>query len=246
MEEGKIYADRYYVNEQTVTKEQYEEQVGEYLEIGQVNVVWYHRDGEIRPLTGYTYTLSPAKDDPNVKFLTVKRGEKEIQTIRLEGNEWFIPEPIYTDITFDGHPDILIPSQRPAGGAFFTGYIWDGNAGQYVNAPTLENIPNIAVDAENQLLLGGRTASQITSYSMYRYNGDTRDFACVRSLYWEPGDSGVTVVEYNDGKECNRFSATTADGMFPDKTDANMAPYYEADSLWDLDGGRWRNTVYTP
>ena len=199
------------------------------------------------PGTGHTYTLLPASEDANAKYLTVKITGEETQSILLKDKEWFIPEPILIDITFDGHTDILIPAQRTSGGAFFTGYIWDANAGQYANAPTLENIPNIAVDAENQVLLGSRTASQITGYSMYRYNGDTRDFACVRSLYWEPGDGGVTVVERDDKEtEINRFSATTADGLFPDKTDAKMIPYYEAGSLWDLDSGRWRNTVYTP
>ena len=43
--------------------------------------------------TSHTYTLAPARDDPNVKILTVTDAatKKELQTIRLEGNEWFIP-----------------------------------------------------------------------------------------------------------------------------------------------------------
>lgn len=204
------------------------------------------------PGTGHTYTLIPAQDAPHAKLLTIKDGQKEIQTIRLEGNEWFIAEPIYTDVTFDGRQDILVPSRTAASGAFFAGYIWDEKTGQYVYAPAIENIPNIALDTQQELLLSHRTGSQSTSYGMDCYNSEKRDFEPVRSLYWEPAenDGYVRVVEsrYTDGKEAEvkRFSATAADGMNADKTDANMAPYYEAGSVWDLDSGKWQATLYTP
>ena len=203
--------------------------------------------------TCHTYTLTPAADDPGAKNLTVTDAvtQKEIQTIRLSGNEWFIPEPIYTDITFDGHKDILVPAQRPASGAFFAGYIWNEAQGQYLYAPSLESIPNIAPDTENKLLLSCRTASLITSYSMYSYRVDKLDFVCIRSLYWEPGDRAVSVVEsqFADGKETQikRFSVPAADGLqLPAKGHTDMVPYYEAGSLWDLDSEKWRNWVYTP
>ncbi len=201
----------------------------------------------------HTYTLVPAADDPTAKILTVTdtATQAEIQAIRLTGNEWFISEPIYTDITFDGHRDILVPAQRLAGGACFAGYIWVEAIGQYVHAPKLAEIPNIALDGENKLLLGGRTASQITYYGMYRYNGDTQDFEIVRSLYWEPDEGGVIVVEesqFTDGEETElkRFTAPPTDRLTPQKDNPDVAPYYAVGSLWDLGSDKWRNSVYKP
>lgn len=208
-------------------------------------------DSETQP-SGHAYALVPAADDPLVKILTVtdKVSQKEIQTIRLSGNEWFITEPIYTDITFDGKQDILVPAQRLAGGACFAGYIWVEAIGQYVHAPKLAEIPNIALDRENKLLLGGRSASQITYYGMYRYNGDAQDFEIVRSLYWEPDEGGVIVVEsqFTDGEETElkRFTAPPTDRLTPQKNNPDVAPYYEGGSLWDLDSDKWRNRIYTP
>ena len=202
--------------------------------------------------TSHTYTLAPARDDPNVKILTVTETatKKELQTIRLEGNEWFVAEPIYTDITFDGNRDILVPFQRAASGVFFAGYVWNEKTGQYVYAPYLENIPNIAVDAEKEQLLSHRTQSQITSYCIYRYNEEKRDFESVRSLYWErqENDAYMRVVEtqYTEGEEepVKQFSVAASNPIDADKTDANMAPYYVAGSRWDLDSAKWNNTVY--
>lgn len=201
--------------------------------------------------TSHTYTLAPARDDPNVKILTVTdtATKKELQTIRLEGNEWFIPEPIYTDITFDGNRDILVPFQRVASGVFFAGYVWNEKTAQYVHAPRLENISNIALDTENERLLSHRTQSMLTSYSMYCYDADKLDFVPVRGLLWEPGEDGISVMEftYTDGNEeqINRFSVPAADAITPDKGDEKMIPYYESGSRWDLDSAKWNNTVYT-
>ena len=45
VEEGKVYPDRYWVNDKEVTKEAYEEKTKEYLELGKDKVTWY--DGDV-------------------------------------------------------------------------------------------------------------------------------------------------------------------------------------------------------
>ena len=192
-------------------------------------------------LPSHSYALTDATDAPGTKLLTITDNStnKTIQTLRLEGCEWFVSEPIYTDITFDGHADILVPHQRTAGGAYFAGFVWDGMA--YVYTPGLENIPNIALDTENKLVLSCRTQSQITSYGMYRFNTEKWVFEIVRSLHWELVDNNVTLVEsvFTDGKETevNRFTTTPTDDKFTN---------YASDNLWGIESGKWRNWVYTP
>ena len=202
------------------------------------------------PGTDYTFRIAMAEDAINTTLLTVERGLTDIQTIRLEGNDWFVDAPVFIDITFDGETDILIPIKRLASGVFFAGYVWDTSTKQFVHSPGLDLLPNIAVDKENQVILFCRTADKITNYGMYRFNTETKDFEYVRSLYWEPCEGGVEVVEkrYSSDREglVNRFTAPSADGLFPDKTDANMAQYYVAGSMWDLDGAKWKDTVYKP
>jgi len=199
--------------------------------------------GEEMPIA-HTYALSPTVE-AGVKTLTVTDAKtgKTLQILELRDCEWFT-EPIYMDITFDGHKDILIPYQRPASGAFFRGYVWNPDAGQYQHVPKLEELPNIALDAERQLLLSHRTQSQITSYGMYAYDTGKQDLAEVRSLVWQPGGSGFLVTEYDMEKQVNQFSVSGKNAMNPNKPHAAMAPYFQSGSQWDLDGEKWKDTLY--
>lgn len=202
-------------------------------------------DGAQKTPVTPTVTLSPenAVGDRTLTVTDANTGET-VQTIQLTGCEWFTKEPIYMDITFDGHKDILVPYQRPASGAFFRGYVWNPEAGQYLHVPKLEELPNIALDAEKQLLLSHRTQSQITSYGMYAYDTGKQDFAEVRSLVWQPGGSGFLVTEYDMEKQVNQFSVSGKNAMNPNKPHAAMAPYFQSGSQWDLDGEKWKDTLY--
>ena len=84
---------------------------------------------------------------------------------------------------------------------------------------------------------------------MYTYRLETKEFISRRSLYWEPQENQqsllVTETAYTaDGAEeqVRQFSVSaTATGV--DKTDTQMAPYFNSDSVWDLDSEKWNNTV---
>ncbi len=211
---------------------------------------WYSK---IQKERIHTYSLvEDEKAGQTVKKLVVteKASGREIQTIYFDENEWSIEEPLYIDITFDGNADIVVPHQQASSGIFYLGYIWDGEAGQYVHAPTLEELPNIALDTENGMILCHRTADKITGYSMYKYNTGTKDFAVARNLGWEPEGNSLSIrvtesayTETGEREVVQQFSAKTADGLFPDRTDSQMSPYYSEGSVWDLDGEKWNATI---
>ena len=200
----------------------------------------------------FIYTVAGISEGEG-KSLTVtdKTSGKTVQTIRLTENEWFTKDPLYlADVTFDGNDDILVPFSRPASGAFFQAYVWNAETGRYEHAPSFENLPNVAADAETGMLLSHRTADKITAYSMYQYRVEKNDFIPGHSLHWEPQEDGrtlcVTQTDYAaDGieEQTSRFSVSAVSIIDVDKTDARMAPYFSDGSLWDLDGDRWNSTV---
>ena len=176
-------------------------------------------------------------------------GEK-IQNIQIKGAEWFVDTPLYTDITFDGNKDIVVPYMRSASSAYFIGYVWDSEAGKYLQAETFQSIANPALDAEKQVILSRSTASRITTYSAYSFDSKKQDFALKRSLNWEPDDSGksmqVTERTYTNKGEEKKIAdfLVAASGMVDvDKEDTQMASYYKAGSKWDLDSSKWNETL---
>ncbi len=200
----------------------------------------------------HSFQLS-AIDSNGVRLLTITDNatKTKLQTLRLEGHEWFSEEPMYLmDISFDGTPDLVFPYSRPAHGVYFKGYVWNGTENRYVHAPTFEGIPNFALDKEKKLVLSQKTSDTITSHSMYRYDEEKQDFAPERALYWEPAEEKgylrVAELQYIDGVEqqvCT-FTAATADGYLGiDPTDPNIVPYYMEESLWALGTGKWKHVL---
>ena len=186
------------------------------------------------------------------KTITVKdrvTGEK-VQMIQIKGNEWFMQEPLYVDITFDGNKDIVVPYTRTAAGAYFLGYVWDSTEGRYLQADTLKEIANPALDTEEQVILSRSTASRITTYSVYGFDSKKQDFSLERSLNWGPDESGksmqVTERTYTAAgkeKETASFLVPASGATDVDKEDTRMAAYYKAGSQWDLDSSKWNETL---
>ena len=201
--------------------------------------------------TDHTYKLTKT-DGSSYKTLTVteRTSGERIQSIHIKGNEWFLNEPLYVDISFDGNQDIVVPYTRTSAGAYFIGYVWDSKEGQYLQAENFQSIANPALDAEEQVILSRSTASRITTYSVYGFDSKKQDFSLERSLNWGPDESGnsMQVTERTHtaaGKEkvTASFLAPASGAIDVEKEDAQMAPYYKAGSKWDLDSNKWNKTL---
>lgn len=213
-----------------------------------------------------TYTATVIFDEQNnaKSFVVINKDTGEIvQETEIERYENFADKPIYAmDVTFDGYLDLLIPYERPASAVYFSAYIYDAShsdtkENDFVYAPSFEEIPNFALDLENEEILSKRTQSQRTSYDMYWYSFTDSDFRLLNSLYYEPAhlkdasylENEIYFVETSydfDEKETivNEFVAASGDDfMNPDKSDPKIAPYYEVGSVWDLDSDKWNSVV---
>ncbi len=194
---------------------------------------------------------SPDSAGTRVLTITDNRTNNELQTIRLEGHEWFTEEPMYLmDISFDGNRDIVFPYVRSASGLYYKGYVWNNAEGQYVYAPTFESVSNFALYKGKKAVLSYRSADKITTHSMFIYDAEKQDFTIDRSLYWEPAEEEgylrVTELQYIDGvaqQVCTFITATTDGYLSMDLTDPNIVPYYMEASLWALDTGMWEHVL---
>ncbi len=202
----------------------------------------------------HTYIISQNQGSlQSEKALTIlnKTSGELVQTVQFTENEWFTKKPIYlVDVSFDGHVDIIVPHSHPASAAFFQAYIWDEEQNKYEYVPGYENIPNIAIDTNNKLLLTHRTADKITSYGMHSYNSEKSDIIILRSIYWEPQEklNSMRVEESvygNDGTRnlLKQFNVAAVDSISPDKTDSQIATYFSNNSIWNLDSEKWNNLV---
>lgn len=201
----------------------------------------------------HTYIISKSnsshQSEKTLTILNTTSGQL-VQTIHFSENEWFTKKPIYLiDVSFDGHVDILVPYSRPASAGFFQAYIWDKEQNEYTHIPSYENIPNVAIDIDNKLLLAHRTADKTTSYSMYSYNTENFCVSMVRCIYWEPQEDSSAIIvkefEYDNETEklLKHFSVSAIDSISIDKTDSKIAPYFSNHSVWNLDSDKWNNYV---
>jgi len=156
-------------------------------------------------------------------------------------------QPIYLrDVTFDGREELLIPVAYSARYQDFGVFLWDKKNKQLDWLTT--TLRNPAVDEKHKVIRTRTSGDGISSYSAWAYNADTQDFACTHSLYFEE-NSGATgdgdamrLVVTEEGKTTELFVPGERYGL--DKTDPQVAPYYEDGSFWDLDSDRWGEVFY--
>ncbi len=157
----------------------------------------------------------------------------------------------YVDLNFDSKLDKLVPHERSAYAVFYKAYVWNEAKGDYIYAPSFELFPNVSIDTERKVLLAHFSGGMTTSYSMFTYNGE--DFESTHSLYWSFVENGKTqlkeqeyVVETgsSERKTLERKNINIdKDYLQLYKTDEQLKGYFEAGSLWDLDGAKWKNYV---
>lgn len=161
------------------------------------------------------------------------------------------------DVNFDGSLDLVIPID--AGGAhnntMFDAYVWDSAANQFIEAPSFQNIHRPSLDPANQRILSSAgNSSSSSSYWMYAY--ENGQFVQTNSFYYGPatGDQNpvsdaadlIHVIEtkgdVNHQTVVNDFYVPMT-GFRPN-TNAQLNPYYEAGSFWDLNSAKW-NTQFS-
>lgn len=202
-------------------------------------------------LPEYNATVTYNQENPQLAetmIISEKESGVQIQKIDLLENDRFTKEPLYVlDVTFDGNLDILVPSQRPTSAVYFQAYVWNEKESQFVYAPTFENLANIALNAENKLVLSRHTGSKITSYSMSYYDTTKNDFIVKNSLYMEPTENDQLLHFVEDELQNNERKIIAEDTIAidnpynPDETNSAISHYYEKGSFWDLDSEKWNS-----
>lgn len=160
-----------------------------------------------------------------------------------EAIDWvsFEKEPVYlVDMTFDGFQDVAVCVDNVYG-KIFAVLRWDTQLEKLVMMPT--PLQNPSVDGETSVIRTSRSGDQIVSYSMWSYDEEQKDFVRTHSLYFHQNeqatgdDDNMKLVVEENGVE--KILYVRGEPYALDKTDPQVAPYYEPGSLWDLDGLQW-------
>ena len=186
--------------------------------------------------------------------ITDKSSGDLIQIITPQDSELYTKSAVYfIDVTFDGNIDILIPFERSARSITVNAYVWNEGTKKFVESPSFREIANPAIDGGSEQILS--VCSMLMgsmSYSMYSYTDDR--FVRTNAFDWHnSGDphflenEAITVRceehsgDFNLGNvtNVNEFYTTmhVYDGL--DKSGAQIKPYFEAGSFWDLDNPKW-------
>lgn len=147
----------------------------------------------------------------------------------------------YVDVNFDDVPDLLICTGHHGNSGLLTYYCFLQTEDGFVESPTFTDIPNPAIDADNQLILSQwRNDATSHSWAEFQYQDDT----CVmlrelcEDAVWELGDSAsdnVVWVWTVNGEEIGRSDKLSEEEI------ADLI--YNENSEWQISGDRWR-TLY--
>ena len=142
----------------------------------------------------------------------------------------------YVDVNFDGIPDLLICTGHHGNQGLLTYYCFLQTEDGFVEAPTFTDIPNPAVDAENQLIRSQWRNSAV-SHSWAEYKCQNNTYVMYRELCEDVDFSGneeVWVWTIN-GEEAARSD---------ELSEEEIAEFlYGESSEWKIADDRWR-TLY--
>lgn len=147
----------------------------------------------------------------------------------------------YVDVNFDDVPDLLICTGHHGNSGLLTYYCFLQTEDGFVESPTFTDIPNPAIDADNQLILSQwRNYAVSHSWAEFQYQDDT--YVMIRELcedaIWESGDSAsdnLVWIWTVNGEEIGR-----SDKLSEEEIDDLI---YNENSEWQISGDRWR-TLY--
>lgn len=192
--------------------------------------------------------LSANYNELSKTILVHDKDGKELQTISVASNEMFAKSFAYIqDVNFDGNSDLLIPYENPASAIYFQAYLWDVDEEKFIESASFSNLPNYAIDTDNQRILSRRTASCITSYGIHVYDKEKKEFVKTHALYWEPKDENQNKLHLEEsiydekGIETKVYCVDVPSKNLFDLEDSNPAvkQYFEKGSLWDLNSSKW-------
>ncbi|MDE6421485.1 MAG: hypothetical protein K2K87_13335, partial [Lachnospiraceae bacterium] len=170
---------------------------------------------------------------------------EEMQVIRVtaEGGDadcWVSVENKleYVDVNFDDIPDLLICTGHHGAQGLLTYYCFLQTENGFVEAPTFTDIPNPAIDADNQLILSQWRNSAV-SHSWAEYECQDNIYVMIRELcedleWGEYDDEEVWFWTVN-GEVIGR-----SDELSESEIDDLI---YNENSEWGISGDRWR-TLY--
>lgn len=142
----------------------------------------------------------------------------------------------YVDVNFDGLSDLLICTGHHGNQGALTYYCFLQTENGFVEAPSFTDIPNPAIDAENQLILS-QWRNSAASHGWAEYKCQNNTYVRYRELCEDlehSGDEEVWVWTLN-GEEVARSNALSEE---------EIAEFlYDESSEWKLLDDRWR-TLY--
>ncbi|MDE6363230.1 MAG: hypothetical protein K2L86_03030 [Lachnospiraceae bacterium] len=143
---------------------------------------------------------------------------------------------VYTDVNFDGLPDLLICSGHHGAQGALSYYCFLQTTEGFAESPTFTDIPNPAIDAENKLILS-QWRNSAASHSWAEYAYENHSYILKRELREQAeyeGEQTIWIWTVND-IEIGRSSRLTDDEI------ADLL--YTENSDWQIAGDRWR-TLY--
>lgn len=183
--------------------------------------------------------------EDGVLVISREGAAEEMQVIRVtaEGGDadWWVSvenKLEYVDVNFDDIPDLLICTGHHGNQGLLTYYCFLQTEDGFVEAPTFTDIPNPAIDADNQLILSQWRNSAV-SHSWAEYECQDNTYVMIRELcedleWGEYDDEEVWFWTVN-GEVIGR-----SDELSESEIDDLI---YNENSEWGIAGDRWR-TLY--
>lgn len=144
----------------------------------------------------------------------------------------------YIDANFDNIPDLLICTGHHGNQGLLRYYCFLQTENGFAEAPTFTDIPNPAIDADNQLILS-QWRNNAVSHSWAEYECQDNTYVMIRELCedleWEEYDDEEVWVWTVNGEVIGR-----SDELSESEIDDLI---YNENSEWGISGDRWR-TLY--
>ena len=143
----------------------------------------------------------------------------------------------YVDVNFDGLSDLLICTGHHGNQGALTYYCFLQTENGFVEAPSFTDIPNPAVDAENQLILS-QWRNSAASHSWAEYKCQNNTYVRYRVLCEDVDFSGMN----NGGEEVWVWTVNDEEVARSDEfSEEEIAEFlYGENSEWKLADDRWR------
>lgn len=202
----------------------------------------FRRDGWV-----FEWLISDYHDDhlffleDGVLVISREGDREDVQIIHVKaeggGGIWVSVENKfeYVDVNYDGISDLLICTGSHGNQGALTYYCFLQTENGFVECPTFTDIPNPAIDAENELILSQwRNSAASHSWAEFRYQDNV--YTLQRELREEIWDAEKNIWIWTvNGEVIGR-----SDELSAEETEDLL---YSENSEWEILGDRWQ-TLY--